>query len=161
MASEFQNLIKTKSIGAITPQQILAAGENIFLDIQASADINSINKAIQAYARIHSPNYGQPIANSGSITSVAGSETLLSPSESEVRRILSISAVNGGGAPIVGTVKLGSIVIAAFAIDPASTGVIDIPNNLFIDKNLPLSVAVSSGTASELTSSVASILVFQ
>jgi len=161
MSSEFQNLIKTKSIGAITPQQILAAGENIFLDIQTGGDINSINKTIQAYARIHSPNYGQPIANSGSIDSAVGSETLLTPANTEVRQIISISAVNAGGAPIVGTVKLSSMVIAAFAIDPASTGVVQITNDIFIDKNLPLSIAVSSGTASELTSSVASILVCQ
>jgi len=51
MASEFQGLVKSQNIGSITPQQILAAGEPVFLDIQTNADINSINKLIEAYGK--------------------------------------------------------------------------------------------------------------
>jgi hypothetical protein len=58
--SQFNTLVQGLSIASITPQQILAAGSPIFLDIKTSSDINSINTLIQSYARIHAPTYGQP-----------------------------------------------------------------------------------------------------
>ena len=160
MPSQFNNLIKSKSIDSLTPQQILAAGESIFLDSQTSPDLNSINKAIPAYMHIHSPTYGQPIPLSGSVVSADGSETLLAPSDNEVRKIIGISVVNGGGAPIIFTMTLGGMVVISAAADPASTSVVSI-GELYASKNLPLAVSVTSGTAADLTSSVASILISQ
>jgi hypothetical protein len=163
MSSEFQNLIKTKSIGAITPQQILAAGENIFLDIQTSADINAINKAIPAYANIHSPNFGQPIPLSGAISSGDGSKEILAPGNSEVRKIIAISCLNNGGAaPIVFDVTLGGMIISMGNVGaPGDVLVLNLGDSLYASKNLPLAIAVTSGTAGDLTSSVASILITQ
>jgi len=163
MSSQFNNLIKTQSIASITPQQILAAGESIFLDVQTSPDINAINKSIPAYANIHAPIYGQPIPLSGAVGSVDGSETLLAPGNNEVRRVIAINATNtGGGAPIVFDITLGGMIISFGNIcAPATTVNILSDANLFASKNLPLAVSVTSGTAGELTSSVASILLTQ
>jgi len=163
MPSEFQNLIKTKSIGSITPSQILDAGSNIFFDVQTSQDINAINNAIPAYSNIHAPFFGQPIPLSGAVGSVDGSETLLAPSSNEVRRVIAIDATNtGGGAPIVFDITLGGMIISFGNIcAPATTVNIISDANIFASKNLPLAVSVTSGTAGELTSSVASILVTQ
>jgi len=163
MSSEFQNLIKSESIASITPQQILAAGESIFLDVQTSPDINSINKAIPAYANIHAPIYGQPIPLSGAVASADGSETLLAPGNNEVRRVIAISATNtGGGAPIVFNVTLGGMIIKYGAlVAPATTEAIAVTDALYCSKNLPLAIVVTSGTAADLTSSVASILLTQ
>jgi len=163
MSSQFNNLIKTESIASITPQQILAAGESIFLDVQTSPDINSINKAIQAYSKIHAPIYGQPIPLSGAVASADGSETLLAPGNNEVRRVIAVSATNtGGGAPIIFNVTLGGMVIKyGVAVAPAAIEAITFEGGLYCSKNLPLAIVVTSGTAADLTSSVASILLTQ
>jgi hypothetical protein len=160
MSSQFNNLIKSKSIASITPQQILAAGESIFLDVKTSSDLNSINKAIPAYQHIHSPNYGQPIPLSGSVVSVDGAETLLAPGNNEIRKIISINVENTGGAPVLYAFTLGGMIVAIGAADPSATSIVSI-GELYASKTLPLAVAITSGTAGDLTSSVASILVAQ
>jgi hypothetical protein len=162
MPSQFNTLVQGLSIDSITPQQILAAGSPVFLDINTNADISSINKLIQSYARIHTPTYGQPIPMSGSISSIDGAGTVLAPSSNEMRKIIRINVVNAGGVPVVGTITLGGMVVAGFAADPTSTTIIEQQSqNLFASKNLPLAVTVTSGTASDLTTNVASLLVVQ
>jgi hypothetical protein len=56
LPSQFNTLVQGLSIASITPQQILAAGEPIFLDIRTSSDINSINTLIQSYAQNTRPD---------------------------------------------------------------------------------------------------------
>jgi len=163
MSSEFQTLVKSKSIASITPQQILDAGQGVFLDIQTSPDINAINKLIASFQHIHSPNYGQPIPLSGQVSSVDGSETILAPGSQEVERILAISAEHtGGGAPVIFDLTLGGMVIStANAASPGAHIAIAITSPLYASKNLPLAVAVTSGTAGDLTTSCASIKISQ
>jgi hypothetical protein len=159
----FQNQIKATSIDSITPAQILQAGSPIFLGIADKADLQAINTVIDAYQGIHAPIYGNPIPLTGSVVSVDGSETLLAPSNNEVRRVLAISCENtGGAAPIVFDVTLGGMIISfGDIVAPSSTSVIVLSNDLYASKNLPLAIAVTSGTDAELTSSVASILTVQ
>jgi hypothetical protein len=162
MPSQFNELIQSKSIASITPQQILAAGEPVFFDIQTSPDINAINKLIQSYARIHTPTYGQPIPMSGLITSKIGAANILAPGDNEIVKIIRINVVNAGGAPIAGSVTLGGMVVVVFVADPTSTTIIEQQSqNLFASANLNLAVTVESGTASDLTTNVASLLVVQ
>jgi len=162
MSSQFNNLIKSKSINTLTPQQILAAGESIFLDVQTSPDLASINKAIPAFANIHSPTFGTPIPLSGEVSTCDGSETLLAPSNHEVREIIAINGENTGGAPIVFDITLGGMIVSLGNLaGPTATGIAVIPSRLYASKNLPLAVVVTSGTAAELTTSCASILISQ
>ena len=162
MSSQFNELIQSQSIASITPQQILAAGEPVFFDIRTSPDIYAINKLIQSYARIHAPTYGQPIPLSGLTSSAQGSETILAPSSNEIRKILAISVTNAGGAaPIVGHITLGGMYLAPFAADPSQTGAVTISSNLISSKELPIAAVVTSGGASDLTTTIASILVVQ
>jgi len=162
MASQFNNLIKSKSINTLTPQQILDAGQGVFLDIQTSPDINAINKLIAGFQHIHSPTFGTPIPLSGDVSSVEGSETLLAPSTHEVREIIAINGENAGGAPIIFDITLGGMIISiANLAGPTATGIAVIPSRLYASKNLPLAVVVTSGTAAELTTSCASILISQ
>ena len=160
MPSQFQALLQGQSIGSISPQQILAAGQPVFLDIQTNADIGAINKLIQSYGRIHAPTYGQPIPLTGLVSSAVGSEVILAPSSNEVRKIFGIAVTNAGGAPIAGSVTLGGVQLADFAALPSSTSTVAI-GDLFATKNLQLATVVASGTASDLTTSCVSVLVVQ
>jgi len=162
MPSQFNNLIQSKSIASITPQQILAAGEPVFFDIQTSPDINAINKLIQSYARIHAPTYGQPIPLSGLVSTLVGQGEILEPSSNEIRKVFAASVVNaGGGAPIVGALSLGGLEIASFVANPSATTTVSLQAGLFASKLLPITVLVTSGDASDLTTSIASLLVVQ
>lgn len=161
MPSQFNTLVQGLSIESITPQQILAAGEPIFLDIKTTSDINSINTLIQSYARIHAPTYGQPIPLSGLVSSAEGSEALLEPNSNEIRKVIAIDVANAGAAPITGTITLGGVYYVAFASNPAETAALALPSELYASKSLPIAVVVTSGTASDLTTTLASILVVQ
>tara|TARA_R110000751_G_scaffold141660_2_gene245180 strand:- start:123 stop:605 length:483 start_codon:yes stop_codon:yes gene_type:complete len=158
---QFNTLIQSESIASITPQQILAAGEPIYLDSNTLVDIKAINTLIQSYARIHAPTYGSPIPLSGSVVSAVGAETLLAPASNEIRKVLAIDFTNAGGAPIAGTLTLGGVEVSQFAANPTSTVSATLTNEIYCSKTLILAVTVSSGDASDLTSSVASILVVQ
>jgi|TARA_R110002096_G_scaffold429288_2_gene642048 hypothetical protein len=160
MSSEFQTLVQGQSIGSITPQQILAAGQPVFLDIKTNADIVAINKLIESYGRIHAPTYGQPIPMSGLVSTSVGSEVVLAPSSNEIRKIVAVSVTNAGAAPVIGTLTLGGVHLGDFSVDPTSSVAVEI-SNIFASKNLQLAVSVSGGTASDLTTKVASILTNQ
>ena len=160
MPSQFNELIQSQSIASITPQQILAAGEPVYLDINTNADIMSINKLIQAYGRIHAPTYGQPIPLSGLVSSVVGSEVILAPASNEVRKVLAINVENAGGAPVLGSLTIGGVQFADFAADPASTATITV-SELYSTKILPIAAVISAGTPSDLTTKLCSVLVVQ
>ena len=161
LPSQFNTLVQGLSIADITPQQILAAGSPIFLDIKTASDINSINTLIQSYARIHAPTYGQPIPGSGAVSSLVGAGTILTPKDSEIRKLMACSLVNAGAAPVVGTLTIGGVGVVDLTADPAATTVVSLPDGVFFSANLPIAVAISTGDSGDLTTSIASILVVQ
>jgi hypothetical protein len=161
LPSQFNTLVQGLSIAEITPQQILAAGEPIFLDIRTSSDITSINRLIQSYARIHAPTYGQPIPESGLISTLVGDGSLLAPTQNQVRRIYAITVTNGGGAPVIVNILIGGVTVASSAPAPGATDTVTLPAGFSSSVNLPLTVTITSGTASDATISCASILVIQ
>jgi hypothetical protein len=160
-ATLFQNLLKATSIDTITPAMILQAGSPIFFDLANNPDLNAISTVVNAYRGVHAPLYGQPIPLTGLISSGEGSEVILAPSSNEVRRIIAISAINAGVAPITFHIELGAMVVAMSIIDPSSTATVSLPSTIYASKNLPLSVNVTTGDAGDLTTSVCSILISQ
>jgi hypothetical protein len=141
LPSQFNTLVQGLSISSITPQQILSAGEPIFLDIKTSSDINSINTLIQSWARIHAPTYGQPIPGSGFQNSRTGSGVILSPSGSEIRKIMVVNYTNTAATPatvdlIIESPSAGNVVVASNIVGPSETTVVTLPANLTIDELL-------------------------
>lgn len=164
LPSQFNTLVQGESIASITPQQILAAGEPIFLDIKTTSDINSINTLIQSYARIHAPTYGQPIPYSDSVVSLTGDGTFLQPSKSEIRKIYAISVENQSIGDAItadlymaGTVLIGSVTL--FPGDPPQ--LFALPDGFYSSVNLPLEIVVSEGTPADAYTQCASALVIQ
>ena len=162
LPSQFNTLVQGLSIADITPQQILAAGSPIFLDIRTSSDINSINTLIQSYARIHAPTYGSPIPGSGASQSKTGAGSVIEPTGNEVYRIMGVNFANSGGAPVILNLGLGGVVIqSAVAVAAGETLVATLPSTIFCDSESHLYITVSSGDASLLVTSVASMLTSQ
>lgn len=161
MPSQFQALLQGQSIGSITPQQILAAGQPVFLDIRTNADISSINKLIESYARIHAPTFGQPIPLTGKITTADGNGAIFTPGSTEIARIVSIQVTNGGGAPMTANLTIGGQTYEQIVIDPTTPTFSLTARDLMVDKNLPVGITATSGSPADLTTSVISILVVQ
>ena len=162
MPSQFNTLVQGLSIASMTPQQILAAGSPIFLDIRTASDINSINTLIQSYARIHSPAYGQPIAGSGLSSTKTGGGTVITPTGNEVYRIMGVNFTNVDVAPVIIDLGLGGVVIQkSITIQPAETVVATLPSTIFCDSESHLYVTVTSGDGSLLVTEVASMLTSQ
>tara|TARA_R110000751_G_scaffold57176_1_gene121507 strand:- start:124 stop:615 length:492 start_codon:yes stop_codon:yes gene_type:complete len=163
MPSQFNTLVQGLNIEDITPQEILAAGEPIFLDVKATSDINSINTLIQSWTRIHAPTFGQPISNSGKKFSRTDTGSIVTASGNEVRMVIAVTYTNASGAPISLDLELDDIVIQSGAIiGPAETVVATIPNNLFVDRQLSgLVVTILTGDGPSLTTTALSILVVQ
>ena len=162
LPSQFNTLVQGLSIASITPQQILAAGSPIFLDIRTSADINSINTLIQSYARIHSPAYGQPIAGSGLSSNKTNGGTIVTPTGNEVYRVMGVNYANSGGAPVIVDLGLGGVVIqSAVSVGPGETLVATLPSTIFCDSESHLYVTVLSGDGTLLVTSVATMLTSQ
>ena len=161
MGSQFNNLIQSKSIASINPQQILAAGSPVFFDVMTSADIASINRLIQAYSRIHTPTYGQPIPLSGQITAGDGNGAIYTPETTQIARIVSIQVTNGGGAPMTANLTIGGQTYEQIVIDPTTPTFSLTARDLMIDKNLPIGITATSGSPADLSTSVISILVVQ
>tara|TARA_R110000824_G_scaffold229818_2_gene417432 strand:+ start:697 stop:1191 length:495 start_codon:yes stop_codon:yes gene_type:complete len=158
----FQNLLKATSIDSITPAMILQAGAPIFFDLANNPDLKAVSTVVDAYRGVHAPLYGQPIPLTGLISSADGSETILAPSSNEVRKIIALSCTNAGaGAPIVLDVKLGAMILQSVIADPSATTAVLLDGDVYSSKNLPLSIVVTSGTAAELTTKAASILISQ
>jgi hypothetical protein len=77
---------------------------------------------IQAYARIHSPAYGQPIAGSGLSSSKTGTGTIFAPDVNEVARVIGINFTNSGASPVELDLGLGGVVIQkAILVGPGET----------------------------------------
>ena len=161
LPSQFNTLVQGLSIASITPQQILAAGEPIFLDIRTSSDINSINTLIQSYARIHAPTYGQPIPGSGAVSSLVGAGQISGLGPSEIRKLIACSLINAGIEPVIGTLTIGGVGVAALIADPSATTVVTLPAGVFFSANLPIAVFIASGLPGDLTTQIASISVIQ
>tara|TARA_R110000737_G_scaffold31220_1_gene49735 strand:- start:1345 stop:1854 length:510 start_codon:yes stop_codon:yes gene_type:complete len=166
LPSQFNTLVQGLNIEDITPQQILAAGEPIFLDTKATSDINSINTLIQSWTRIHAPTFGQPIPGSGFQNSRTGDGSLVSPSGSEIRKIMVVNYTNAAGAPatvdlIIDSPGSGNVVVASNIVGPGETTIVTLPANLTIDELLPLSVSITAGDAALVSSKVISILLVQ
>ena len=162
MPSQFNTLVQGQSIATITPQQILAAGEPIFLDTQATSDINSINTLIQSYSRIHSPTYGQPIPLSGIVITRVGDSALVTPEDTEVRRIMAVNFTNIGASPMTVNLKLGGmIIIAGQDVPPSQTVMASFTSTIFSMSDLDLTVEAATGNAADLTTQAACALVVQ
>tara|TARA_R110000803_G_scaffold4729_1_gene15803 strand:+ start:409 stop:912 length:504 start_codon:yes stop_codon:yes gene_type:complete len=157
MVDELRNQLKSQDLSNLLASSVSNVGGSVFPDEPAAVDIEVFTSIIEAWQKVHVPSYGTPIAGSFVVASVDGSETILTPSTNQVARVQAIACENtGGAAPIIVNLVLGSTVIASnIRVDPLSITELSsqVPAlfPIYLDKSLPLSISVTSGTAADLT----------
>jgi len=152
MVDELRNQLKSQDLSNLLASSVANVGGSVFPDEPAAVDVAVFTSIIEAWQKVHVPSYGTPIAGSFVVASVDGSETILTPSTNQVARIQSLTLTNAGGAaPIAIQIKTGTAIILIADIGPAETQVMALTDTIFIDKNIPLSILVTGGAASDLT----------
>ena len=128
----------------------------MFPDDLSVDDQLALRQIVDAWQAVHVPSLGSPIAQSGTTVTKDGAGELLEPATNTVYQIQAISLTNSGGAaPVVATPQLNGVPFISTdqtTIAPSSTVAIKGPWN--IDKNLPMSIVVASGTASDLSTTI-------
>ena len=164
---ELSNQLKNQALETVSPTAFLQVGGPVFPDDTTVSPLHALSQIVKAYQAVHLPAFGQPIPKTGTVVSVDGAEHLLVPTKSQVAKVEYISFTNlGGAAPIIATLTLGGMNIGfpadystAITIPPSTT--FSYPVSIVADVNLPLVVAVTSGTAAELTTKAAYVLLSQ
>lgn len=162
MDTEIRNQLKNQSFDDVLPSALKQVGGVVFPDNPSVDDQIAFAQIVNAWQAVHTPTYGQPIPNSGSVKTVTGSGEALNPGDNEVYRIEYIAMTNSGGAPADVLPLCNSIPMCSSdvsTIQPNSTTVVKGP--FFVDKLLPLSVAITSGTATDIATSFITIKISQ
>jgi len=160
---ELSNQLKNQNLGTVSPAAFLQVGSPVFPDDTTTNSLHAFQEIVSAYQAVHLPSFGNPIAQTGGVVSVDGNENLIVPTKAEIYHVQYISLTNtGGAAPVILSITLGGMAIAfsgdystALTVPPSTT--FSFPCSIDADLNLPLVVAVSSGTASDLTTKAAYI----
>jgi len=161
MTGQIQNLLKTQSLEAVAPAAFKQVGGVMFPDVTANIDMARLVSIVSAFQSVTSPNYGQPIPQTASVVSVNGSEAILSNTGNTTSLVQAISCTNAGGAPVTCDIKVGTVILYQLVVGPAASAVASPFSPLYIDNQLSLSVTVTSGSASDLTTNALFIGVCQ
>jgi len=163
---EIRNQLKSQNLGTLLPSSIEQVGSNIFPDNTTIEDQLDFSQIIRAWSSVHNPTFGTPIGRTGATSSADGNETLLQLTKSQVAKLQFIQFKNSGGVPVEVNLLIGGVEVC-----PDGSGQVIIAVNggetlsfalqTFVDANLPVSVNVASGTASDLTSKLTYILTSQ
>ena len=160
--TEIRNQLKNQSFDNVLPASLKQVGGVVFPDDSSLPDQLAYSQIVNAWQAVHVPTYGNPIPNTGAVKTVTGSGEALNPGDNEVYRVEYIAITNSGGAPadvipLCDSTPMCSTDVST--IQPASTTVVKGP--FFVDKLLPLSVAVTSGTASDISTKFVLIKISQ
>ena len=162
MDTEIRNQLKNQSFDNVLPAALKQVGGVVFPDNPSVDDQLAFSQIVNAWQAVHTPTYGHPIPNTGFVKTVTGAGEILNPSDNEVYRVEYIAMVNSGGAPAQVLPLCDSIPMCSTdlsTVQPNSTTVIKGP--FFVDKALQLSVAITSGTASDISTSFVMIKICQ
>jgi len=161
--SELQNQLKNQDLNLLLASSIKEVGGVVFPDNHADVDLEAFARIVTSWRDVHVPTAGNPIPNTGLITTLTGSkETAISPIDNSIYQLQAISFVNTGtSAPISASITLGGFPIqldsqqslGSFSVPPGSIA-ITLNTNYFFDKGLPLGVVVNSGNASDLQTKI-------
>jgi|TARA_R110000824_G_scaffold58618_1_gene158330 hypothetical protein len=160
---ELANQLKNQNFNTVLPSAFLQVGNPVFPDDSSQIALNQLHQIIEAYRSIHLPTYGTPIPGTGATVGLVGAGDLLAALGNEVYYVQAIHLSNGGGAPITVNITLGGVPINSSDVgtvgpSPETKAIV---GPFYVDSGLPLKVAVSDGTASDLTTKVVYVKVVQ
>jgi len=162
--SDIRNLLKGQDVENTTADQLHTIGGRVFLDQESVASLNDFANIAQAWRGVHALAYGGPIGGTDAVTThqmqTDNVEAVLTPTGTQLHRVIAAQVANGGGAPMTADLLVGGVLVAqGLTINPAESAGFDLDASLVIGASTPLQVHLTSGSASDAVAKVASVLV--
>jgi len=154
---EIVNQLKSQSLDDVLASAFKQVGGAVFPDNRALASLGELIHIVEAWRATHAISYGSPIPNEGADYSASPAVVdtavdLVAPTTTESVLVNAISAVNTGGAPVLGTITVGNgVILTTFAANPGSDTPVALPYPLWVTKGAVLSATVTSGTPGDVT----------
>jgi hypothetical protein len=163
MKGLIQNQLKSQSLDTVNPSAFKQVGGVIFPDQTANMDMAKLSSIVEAFQSVHSPNYGQPIPQSSTVSDLVGNGTLLVVTGNQVNLVSAITCRNeGGAAPIIVRLQVGTMIVAQVEVNPNSVqSLVQTCPTFYLDSLNDLTVLVTSGTVTDLTTTALSMRVCQ
>tara|TARA_Y100000004_G_scaffold194286_1_gene258522 strand:+ start:520 stop:1017 length:498 start_codon:yes stop_codon:yes gene_type:complete len=162
--SDIRNLLKGQDVENTTADQLHTIGGRVFLDQESVASLNDFANIAQAWRGVHALAYGGPIGGTDAVTThqmqTDNVEAVLTPTGTQLHRVIAAQVANGGGAPMTADLLVGGVLVAqGLTINPAESAGFDLDASLVVGASTPLQVHLTSGSASDAVAKVASVLV--
>ncbi|MGB0377282.1 MAG: hypothetical protein ACPGGE_00555 [Poseidonia sp.] len=163
--SDIRNLLKGQDVENTTADQLHTIGGRVFLDQESVASLNDFANIAQAWRGVHALAYGGPIGGTDAVTThnmqTDSVEAVLTPTGTQIHRVVAVQVANGGGAPMTAQLFVGAVNtgVQEISINPGEDAGFLLDSDVLIGNSTPLGVKITSGSATDATVKVASVLV--
>lgn len=163
--SDLRNLLKGQTIDDTTADQVHTIGGRVFLDQSGVPSLRDFAEIVQAWRGVHALAYGGPIGGTDAVTThnmqTDNVEAVLTPTGTAVHRVVAVQVANGGGAPMTAQIYVGgaNLGVQEININPSEEAGFLLNSDVFIGNSTPLGVKITSGSATDATVKIASVLV--
>jgi len=156
---QIRDLLHTVTVGNLTPAQIEASGEGVFLSKDALASAKQSIEIVQHWQKIHAPAYGAPIPNTSVVSVVTGDSGILPvggviPGANKTYLCTGADMLNNGTGTLSASLGLSDgvnfVTLAKISsLGAGGQGAFDMPANVYFDSSVYLAFLITSGTAAE------------
>lgn len=156
--------LRNQNLGTVDPASFSEVGSRVFPDRGAIPDANALINIVEAWRATHAVAYGGPIGGSDVVTThvmqTDAVEAVLTPQNRQVAQIIAVQVANGGGAPMEADLYVGGVLVGVqrITINPGEENGFALTTSVLAGADTPLQVKIPSGTVSDATAKVASIL---
>lgn len=160
--SKTQQYFQNTNLGGFTVAQIEQYGELLSLEPKNIGNIKDLVQYLDAYRAQHSPTYGQAIPLKCAVTSKTATadndQIILAPTNQEVVEIYYIRVKNAGITPATINIKVQNMPIILEHACPPNDSIVSVAHPITIDSGLDLRFDVTTGTATDITLDVLSLM---
>ena len=163
--SDVRKQLHTLQVENLTGAQIKSAAGEMFLSLDALVSQHDAQDIVKTYKAVKTPTYGQPIPGTFRIiekVGEGGAVSLLGPTVLSSNKAFTITALSGTAIGGAVTVNFGYFdgstfcKFAALTISDGDTNTVDLSTtSMQFDSNVYPAILVTSGTASNLTVTMA------
>ena len=163
--SDVRNLLKGQNVETTSADQLHTIGGRVFLDVESIPSLNDFHNIAQAWRGVHALAYGGPIGGTDAVTThnmqTDSVEAVLTPSGTALHRVVAVQVANGGGAPMTAALYVGGVNtgIQEISVNPSEDAGFLLESCVVIGASTALGVKITSGSATDATVKVSSVLV--
>lgn len=163
--SDLRNILKGQSVDETTADQLHTIGGRVFLGQDSVAPLRDFAAIADSWRGVHALAFGGPIGGTDAVTTHqmqdgATDEAILTPTGTQLHRVLAVQIANGGPQPGTALLKVGGVTVGdVLTINPTETSGFTINTDLIAGSSTPVQINLVTGTAADMVAKVATVLV--